>query len=1195
MFKKRATWRPAVGRWCPPSNTNVKVHNQNIISNFKKSSSLKVASELNRNYKKVRKDKFQKSRVVLEDKSLNNNKILIVKNKFSHGKTTLVEWNNWKEKVKKFYVQPLCYFKRSDIADSNIIKSKDKISNYNCGNDDIVNTNMESNMLLVKRKQDNRPYINIKILGSNVIALLDTGASHSVFGGKGLNLLNKFNLDIFEAPQLNISTADGTAQTITGYVNVPVHIEDIVHIIKVLIVPSLSHTMILGSDFCEIFGVVLDYSRASYYIGNEKMRISCVKGNLSTCQMEPVKVVQSVLDLKEDQKNRLDDLMERYEDISWLSGTKLGRTNAISHKIDTGNADPVKQRHHNMSPYMQEHLYKELDNMLALGVVQPSNSPWASPVLLVKKKNGEMRFCFDGRMLNSLTKKDAYPLPHVDHILSRLTGARYLTSIDLKSAFWQIPLEKNSCEKTAFVVPSRGLFEFVVMPFGLSNAAQTQQRLMDNVLGYTLEPYAFVYLDDIIIATPSFEKHMEVLEEVLKRLKSANLTINLEKCEFCRPSLKYLGYLLDEQGLRTDPDKVAAMLNFPRPKTVTELKRFIGLVGWYRRFIPFFANLTAPITDLIKGKRKSQQIEWNIAAEESFDKIKEALVSAPILASPNFNKTFTIQCDASDVGVGCVLTQEGENNQEVVVAFASRTLSAAERKYTATEKELIAILFATEKFRCYVEGSKFKVITDHYSLLWLHRLKDPSGRLARWAVKLQHYNMVIEHRKGALNVVPDALSRAPIEVCVVTFSRTDAEKDPWYGKMIQNVLQSPEKYPDWKVDAGILYKHVSSGFGAHTNFPEWKIVVPKNKRLSVFQSCHDDPQAAHLGTFKTVQRIRELYYWPKLLQDTKKYVRRCHICSSQKVSSSARPGYMGQPKKVTFPWQYVSVDILGPLPRSKNGFSHLLLVSDYFTKFCLFHPLRKATAPAIEKFLEEQVFLVYGAPQILACDNGVQFTGHVFKRLADRYDVKIFYNARYHPQVNAVERVNRVLEAAIRSYLKDSDHRCWDQEIHRIGFALRTAVHEATGFSPTMLNFGRYVPAKGSYYGNVDNNQELELNINDRENYHKEMEKLPDLYEEVKRHLANAYSKNAQAYNLRKRPTDTYHVGDKVWKKNYVLSSGAENFAAKLAPKFVLCTVKKVISPLVYQLIGENGKEVGRYHVKDLKPYHGSQIDEDEE
>lgn len=1090
-----------------------------------------------------------------------------ISNKKVYDKTSLVEWNKWIKVVQNFY--KLGSLSLSAQSSSDRFNTSSRVKD-------------ETNIVLVEKENDNRPYVSIQIFGRSVVALLDSGANRSVIGGNGTYLLELFNLQVQCCCEQTISTADGTVRQIIGYVNLPIQVDQVIKVLKILVVPSLSHEFILGSDFCRAFDIMVDFGTNSYFVGKNHLRVI---DNQMRCDDEicTINRICSRSELDSSQDEQLNAVIDNFRS---LSSPGLGRTNRIVHKIDTGDTEPIKQRHHVMSPYKLEILNRELDKMLELKVVRPSTSPWASPVLIVEKANGEPRFCFDGRKLNSVTKKCAYPLPIVDHILNKLAGARFLSSIDLKSAFWQIPLEPNSCEKTAFVVPGRGLFEFEVMPFGLCNAAQTQQRLMDSVLGPELDPFVFVYLDDVIIATPSFEQHLEILRIVFNRLKSANLTVNIDKCNFCLPSLKYLGFVVDRHGLRTDPDKVKAMLDYPVPKTATEVKRFIGMCSWYRRFVKDYSTITAPVNALLKGRRKSQKVVWNEEADDAFRQIKQALVSAPILSSPDFSKPFYIQCDASNVGLGVMLTQRNGDN-ELVVAFASRSLTEVEKKYSVTEKECLSVLFGLDKFRPFIDGVHFTVITDHYSLLWLSNLKNPTGRLARWAMRLSQYDMEIVHRKGALNVIPDALSRAPIESCVVTIDETDVEADPWYKGMLQKVEDSPEKYPEWKKVDGLLYKHVPFDFGFSTNLPAWKLVVPRNQRLEVYKSCHEDPKAAHLGVYKTVNRIRELYYWPRLLQDTRKYVKHCKTCAAQKVSSLARPGFMGQPKKVSFPWQYISIDLLGPLPRSKNGFCYLLLVSDYFTKFCLLHPLREATAPKIVKFLEEQVFLVYGTPQIIACDNGVQFTSVAFQKLTDEYGVKVYFNANFHPQVNAVERVNRVLGAAIRSYLKDIDHRTWDQEIHKIGFALRTAVHEATGYSPTFLNFGRYVPTSGDYYGKLESVKDLDLSDLNRNEYGAEIDKLPQLYADVRRHLAEAYSKNSKQYNLRKRPCQNYQVGDKVWKRNFVLSNRAEHFAAKLAPKFILCTVTKVVSKLVYELTDMQGKNVGKYHVKDLKPYEG--------
>lgn len=1076
------------------------------------------------------------------------------------------EWRKWLKVVAKFYK-------------SNSNSPLETPSNTNLGKG-------ESNIVFVKRENDNRPYVAVQIFGRSVVALLDSGASISVIGKNGTYLLEMFRLTIQESSDLNINVADGTPQRIDGYVEFPIKLGDIEKLVRVLIVPSLPHGLILGSDFCRLFDIAIDYRTNSYLVGKKYLDIS---QSFSDCEknLSVINRICSRSELNNEQTKQLNVMIETFRT---LSSPKLGRTSKIIHKIDTGEAEPIKQRHHVISPYKLEILNKELDRMLELGVIRPSSSPWASPVLIVEKSNGEPRLCFDGRKLNSVTKKCAYPLPIVDHILNKLSGAKFLSSIDLKSAFWQIPLDPASCEKTAFVVPGRGLFEFCVMPFGLCNAAQTQQRLMDCILGPDLDPFVFVYLDDVIVATPSFDKHIEVLNVVCERLREANLTINIDKCSFCLPSLKYLGFLVDREGLRTDPDKVRAMLEYPVPKTATEVKRFMGMCSWYRRFVPNFATISAPINSLIKGRRKSQKITWTEEAEKSFRELKQALVSAPVLASPDFTKPFYVQCDASTVGVGGLLAQR-IGGKEVAIAYTSKTLTEAEKKYTASELELYAVLTSVEKFRPFIDGVHFTVITDHSSLQWLNNLKNPTGRLARWAMKLSQYDMEIIHRKGSLNVVADALSRAPIESCLVTIDRTHVESDSWYKELMRKVVESPDQYSDFKIEDNLLYKHLPFEFGFRTNFSDWKLVIPKGERFNVFKECHEDPKSAHLGIYKTVHRIRQLYYWPRLLQDVRKYVRCCKTCASQKVSTSTRPGFMGHPKKVSFPWQYVSVDLLGPLPRSKNGFCYLLLVSDYFTKYCLLHPLRDAKASHIVKFLEEQVLLVYGVPQVIACDNGTQFTANNFKKLADEYGIKIYYNANFHPQVNAVERVNRVLEAAIRSYIDGIDHRTWDREIHKIGFALRTAVHEATGYTPTFLNFGRYVPASAKYYGKLEAVEDLDVNNINREEYGREIDKLPQLYADVRRHLAEAYRKNARHYNLRKRPADVYHIGDKVWKRNFVLSSRVDHFAAKLAPKFVLCTVSKVVSKLVYELIGPDGKNIGKFHVKDLKPYQGSEPD----
>lgn len=1023
----------------------------------------------------------------------------------------------------------------------------------------------------------------MQVCGTEVVALLDSGANGSVIGGSGMRLIHKFGLKVSDCVEKNVVTADGMCQPVRGTVDLPFCIDNVCHVIRTLVVPSVKHSLILGSDFCRNFSIKLDYKNNTWHIQSEGGTYGFVAlDNPESCVID----FDSLGVIPELQRKAAGAVINSFRALS--SEDKLGHTDKISLEIDTGDTKPFKQKQYPLSPYLLKLLNAELDSMLKLKVVEPSRSPWCSPVLLVRKKSGEYRFCFDGRKLNSVTKHDSYPLPRIDRILNMLRDAKFISSIDLRKAFWQIPLDESSKEKTAFAVPGRGLFQFRVVPFGLCNSAQTQQRLMDAVFGPKYEPNIFVYLDDIIVVSSSFEHHLQLLTEVKERLSEANLTINFQKCDFFKNSLKYLGYLVDSQGLRIDPDKVAAMVSYPRPTTSTEIKRYVGMCSWYRRFIPHFSTLVAPINNLLKGKKKKQSILWNEAAEESFIKIKEALVSAPILCSPDFSQPFTIQCDASDVGLGGVLTQNIDD-RERVIAFASRSLTKSERAQPIIQRECLAVIFCIEKFRPYVEGSRFTVITDCHSLTWLNNLKDPTGKLARWMLKLQQYSFDLIHRKGKLNVVPDALSRIPREAPdpeLVMLDITPENFDAFYIRQKHRILKEPAKYPQWRVERDLVYKFFPSKCPLKSNISEWKLLVPKKLRVEAIMSCHDPPTSAHFGVYKTLSKLQERYYWPKMRNDVLNYINKCKVCSAQKQVRSGKVGLMGSRRNVRFPFQVIAVDFMGPFPRSSRGNKFLLVVSDWFSKMSFLHPVRQAVSSSVTKFMENSIFLMFGVPQFIVCDNGKQFVSNEFKSLARKYGVqKIQYNALYHPQCNFAERVNKTVGTAIRSYIKE--HKDWDKYLPELQYALNSATHEVTGYSPFFLNFGRNVPIHGDYYGKITSGETVELVPADRSDHVEDLNRLSDVVNEVEYRLKQAYERNAEAYNLRRRHVE-YNIGDKVWRRNKVLSDACNKFSAKLAPKYVLCTVKDKVSPVVYSLQDEDGVSVGNWHVQDLKPYFGS-------
>lgn len=992
----------------------------------------------------------------------------------------------------------------------------------------------------------------------------------SVIGEGAFAKLTKLGYKAMASPVSFVRVADGSKHSVSGVVLLPILMGNITHELSFLVVPALRDTVVLGIDFWIRFKIVLGVKGTELYLNQASDTLGDL-GNHGVYSITDERAMNA------EQRGELGKIIHLYKGLD----KKLGRTHLTSHHIDTADAPPVKQRHYPLSPAMLKKVNVVLDQMLADDVVEPSESPWSSPTVIVSKASGEIRLCFDGRAVNKVTKKDAYPLPFISRILDKLRDAKYISSIDLRSAFWQIPLTESSKEKTAFTVPGRGLFQYKVMPFGLCNAPQTLQRLMDRLFGPEFDDSIFAYLDDIVIVNRDFESHLECLRKVLEKLQMANLSINLEKCQFCRPELEYLGYIVDQFGLRTDPKKVEAIMQYPQPRTTTELRRFLGLASWYRRFIDRFSDLTAPLTALIAGtqRKKRASIGWNSEAQKAFEELKLRLCRTPVLRCPDFDLGFTIQCDASNVGLAAVLTQN-TGTEEYVVAYASRTLTNAERKFSATEKECLAVLFGIEKYRSYIEGTKFQVLTDHFSLLWLHKLKDPTGRLGRWAVRLQQFDFDLIHRKGQENIVPDSLSRAPVELSTVEIDISDP--DPWYCRMVRKVLAKPQQFPEWRVADQKLYRFIENQTVGDERC-QWKLVVPQKNRADVLRECHDDATAAHLGIFKTTHRVCLKYYWPKMAKDIKSYVLKCETCLAYKSRQFKQLGLMGNFCSVDRPFQMIATDLLGPYPRSSKGYKFVLVVVDWLTKFTLTFPLRSATAPAVARHLENDVFLTYGVPGIIVCDNGPQYVSRALKDLKTKYEIpKIWYTARYHPQPNFSERVNKTIVTAIATYLKEK-HTSWDEELPRITCAIRTAVHEITRHSPYFLNFGREMVISGKDYGKPPANTDCVKEATGAQFLRHKTTVLNKVYIDVVERLKKAYQKNKKNYDLRRRQCE-FFVGDIVWKRNIMLSDAAKNTAAKFFPKFIKCEVTEKKSPLIYRLKNLlTGKDVGYYHVKDFK------------
>ena len=428
----------------------------------------------------------------------------------------------------------------------------------------------------------------------------------------------------------------------------------------------------------------------------------------------------------------------------------------IEHDVNTGTARPVR-----LPPYRLPHAYrdtvkKEIEEMLQSGIIEPSSSEWSAPIVLVKKKDGTLRFCVDYQRLNSIAEADAYPMPRVDEMIDRVGRAKFVTTLDLMKGYWQVPLTARTRAKTAFATPF-GLYQFRVMPFGLQGAPATFQRLMDSVLR-GLEGFSAAYMDDVIIYSETWEDHLRHIDQVLRRIRKAGLTLKMRKCQFAMSEFVYLGHVVGGGLVQPEAAKLEAVRNFATPRTKKEVRAFLGLTGYYRKFIKDFASISAPLSDLTR-KNGPNQVEWTPECSAAFNLLKQQMCSTPVLRSPDFEKMFLLQTDASDRGVGAVLSQVDENGDEHPVGFFSRKLVPREERYATVEKECLAIHLAVKAFRVYLLGRPFHVQTDHRSLEWMERFKENNGRLTRWSLALQPYDFKVEYKKGSENQNADALSR----------------------------------------------------------------------------------------------------------------------------------------------------------------------------------------------------------------------------------------------------------------------------------------------------------------------------------------------------------------------------------------------------------------------------------------------------
>lgn len=466
--------------------------------------------------------------------------------------------------------------------------------------------------------------------------------------------------------------------------------------------------------------------------------------------------------MNQEEQQCISELCREYKDIFYSDKLPLSFTNQVKHIIRTKNEDPIYVKPYRQPPVQTQEIKTQVKKLLKNNIIQESHSPWNAPVHLVPKKmdaSGEIKFrmVIDYRRLNEITTDDKYPLPNIMDLFDKLGKSKYFTTLDLANGYHQIEINETDRQKTAFSTEA-GHYEFLRMPFGLKTAPATFQRAMDNILRGLQGLHCLVYMDDIIIYSTSMQEHVKDLRSIFDRLREANLKVQLDKSEFLRKEVLYLGHTITDQGLKPNDDKIKAVLNYPLPKTVTEIKSFLGLIGYYRRFIKDFAKITKPLTNCLKKRNK---IIIDQKYMDAFHQCKELLTHAPLLQYPDPSKPYILTTDASAVALGAVLSQ-GTVGTDQPIAYASRTLSETEMRYSTIERELLAVIWAVKHFRPYLYGNKFTIYTDHRPLAWLDSLKEPNSKLTRWRLRLQEYDFRTEYKKGKQNTNADALSRIKV-------------------------------------------------------------------------------------------------------------------------------------------------------------------------------------------------------------------------------------------------------------------------------------------------------------------------------------------------------------------------------------------------------------------------------------------------
>ena len=938
-------------------------------------------------------------------------------------------------------------------------------------------------------------------------------------------------------------------------------------------------------------------------------------------------LLESDVQLMTDDEMRMAiKVINEFEDRFSKSKEDFSTTDLTLHSMNMRTPERVKLRARRLPLVKLKTLKQELQRLLDLDVIEPSSSSWASPIVLVTKKDGSVRLCVDYRLVNNLTLKDSYPLPRIDDSIDALSGSKWFSTLDLANGYWQVKMDPADIEKTAFTTPF-GLYQFKVMPFGLANAPATFERLMERVLAGLHWEVCLIYIDDVIVFSKTFDEHVDRLRQVLTRLREANLKLATHKCKLFRKQVECLGHVVSAKGVETDPKKIEAISSWPVPKSVKEVRSFIGLCSYYRRFVQGFAKIARPLHKLTE---KGADFLWTPECQEAFLSLREALGTPPILAFPSMDGAFILDTDASNEGIGSVLSQV-QDGVERVIGYFSRALSPEERKYCVTRKELLAVLKSVENFHHYLYGRHFTIRTDHGSLRWLLNFKRAEGQMARWLQDLYTYDFEIQHRPGHQHSNADALSRRPCTDCrhcerqeakeqmpdegcpghrirAMTSSDMGTQEGAWVHEWTVNQISewqdkdvilckvkswmSLGKKPPWKEirSAGASIRIYWSSYERlelvdgviYYNQPgcqkQKRLVAPGVIRDQIFKYLHCNRTAGHMGIKRTIASVRQRFWWPGLKKDVTRWCQHCDTCQRHnRRPGSGRADLRQDP--VGSPMERIAFDILSFPEETGHGNKCVLVISDYFTKWCEAIPLPDHQAETVAHELVTRIFLQFGTPRIIHSDQAPEFMSDLMQELFRLLEITQTRTCPYRPQSDGlVERLNRTLIDMLSKFCGDNCDD-WDEHLPYLMCAYRATVHESTKCTPNVLMLGREItlPVDLMFPNNIS------------PAYHCHVEyveyirrTLEENFERARIHLRANAEGQKKYYDERAKDRD-FTVGQQV------LCFYKPNLRNKLNPPYIgPYTVLEKMGEVTYKIAPQKGKPVV-VHVDHLKSYRAPQ------